>query len=447
MQARYYEDHFNGTDYTQATLHTKVISSYPGLEGAGLFSGGGPTLTFTPFSQVLADFWDNDPFFGSDDEPVAYLRMRFFDAQGNELTAHDQLVPVSSAAGFTGVSFSDNGYHSVGTGAVSAPADGYVLVYVANESAVDVFFDDLALRHERRIIQENHYYPFGLNVKALRRLGLPDHQWQYNNIELEASLSLNWNMAKYRTLDPQLGRWGQIDPMAERFYGKSPYNSNFNNPISYQDEDGDVPWLIVAVVGAVTEVGTQMVTNALTGQDVTDIDWGDVGVATLEGAVTGGASAVKRTVVRVGVAVAAEVVKAGVDVKAGEIKMVAGEQLGFSDKSLGEAGTDLATGLAAKGANARIVGKAEKGLDTAKATLKKAEGKGPGGVKRYMRGSDNYHKAVANRNSAAQSVTAAEMEVDIAKNVYSNGVSASANVTSTTVKGQNEVVNQVRGNN
>jgi hypothetical protein len=48
-------------------------------------------------------------------------------------------------------------------------------------------------------------------------------------------------MAKYRTLDPQLGRWWQIDPMVEEFYDLTPYNSNFNNPIRYDDPDGDCP--------------------------------------------------------------------------------------------------------------------------------------------------------------------------------------------------------------
>jgi hypothetical protein len=51
-----------------------------------------------------------------------------------------------------------------------------------------------------------------------------------------------------------IGRWGQVDPLAEEFYPESPYNYTFNNPVVFNDPTGmapegtndtkDPPWLL-----------------------------------------------------------------------------------------------------------------------------------------------------------------------------------------------------------
>jgi RHS repeat-associated protein len=60
-----------------------------------------------------------------------------------------------------------------------------------------------------------------------------EEKYQYNGIELNNDFGLMINEARYRTLDPQLGRWWQIDPEVEQFEAWSAYNSNLDNPISY----------------------------------------------------------------------------------------------------------------------------------------------------------------------------------------------------------------------
>src|SRR5690606_20914009 len=64
---------------------------------------------------------------------------------------------------------------------------------------------------------------------------------KYNGIEFNEDLDLGIYDAYYRNLDPQTGRWWQIDPETENMEAWSPYASNYDNPISYSDPLGDEP--------------------------------------------------------------------------------------------------------------------------------------------------------------------------------------------------------------
>lgn len=76
----------------------------------------------------------------------------------------------------------------------------------------------------------------GISSKAAGGL---ENRYKYNGIELDTSLGLNEYEAQLRDLDPQLGRWWQIDPETEDQEMWSPYTSNNDNPIRYKDPLGN----------------------------------------------------------------------------------------------------------------------------------------------------------------------------------------------------------------
>jgi RHS repeat-associated protein len=76
----------------------------------------------------------------------------------------------------------------------------------------------------------------GISSKAANRL---DNRFKYNGIEHNTNFDLNMYDAFYRNLDPQIGRFWQIDPEAEMLEEYSPYASMYNNPISNVDPLGN----------------------------------------------------------------------------------------------------------------------------------------------------------------------------------------------------------------
>jgi len=126
---------------------------------------------------------------------------------------------------------------------IIAPADGYVQVYVGNESDVDVFFDDLEVKYNPAlVVQENSYDPWGLNLAGLDRTGeLLENKYQYNGKEKQIELGLNWQDYGARMYDAQLGRWHAVDPLAGEMRRWSVYNYGFSNPIRFLDSDGMAP--------------------------------------------------------------------------------------------------------------------------------------------------------------------------------------------------------------
>lgn len=79
----------------------------------------------------------------------------------------------------------------------------------------------------------------GISSNALKGANYPENRKKYNGIEYTSDLDLDIYDAQLRNLDPQIGRWNQIDPKTENMEMWSPYVSNYDNPIRYNDFLGD----------------------------------------------------------------------------------------------------------------------------------------------------------------------------------------------------------------
>ena len=144
---------------------------------------------------------------------------------------------------------------------------GYAYVFLSNESPTlqQIGFDTyVATQHHSEVIQQDDYYPFGLTFNSYRREISVENRYLYNqgtagkkfNTERITDLDLNIDLTKYRAYDPAIARWWQVDPKVDETYGWTPYNYGFNNPILYNDPEGDIPpliWAILAVAALVLD--------------------------------------------------------------------------------------------------------------------------------------------------------------------------------------------------
>jgi RHS repeat-associated protein len=109
---------------------------------------------------------------------------------------------------------------------------------------------------EIKILEENNYYPFGLlhgtynpEKKDFEKNGdeefplidLTDkkaYKYKYNGKEWQDDVGLNEYDYGARNYDPAIGRWMNIDPLAEKSRRFSPYVYGNNNPVYFIDPDG-----------------------------------------------------------------------------------------------------------------------------------------------------------------------------------------------------------------
>ncbi|WP_312921763.1 DUF6443 domain-containing protein [Empedobacter brevis] len=91
-----------------------------------------------------------------------------------------------------------------------------------------------------KVLEENNYYPFGLKHQGYNSTNLANanYKYKYNGKELQDDFNINLYDYGARNYDPAIGRWFNIDPLAEKSRRFSPYTYALNNPVYFIDPDG-----------------------------------------------------------------------------------------------------------------------------------------------------------------------------------------------------------------
>ena len=101
------------------------------------------------------------------------------------------------------------------------------------------------------VLQENHYYAFGLEMEGAwtdGNTGASDNRLKYNGKEFNQDLGLYEYGARW--YDPTIGRFTGVDPIADQFPHVSTYNYAENEPIANIDLHG-LQKVSIHLIGAI----------------------------------------------------------------------------------------------------------------------------------------------------------------------------------------------------
>jgi RHS repeat-associated protein len=230
----------NSFNWTTA-LNNLITSIASGTAPAGTFVDGGAPGSIggippPPYLGLL----NKDSETGT--APKASLNYLIFDRDFNFVNGG--FASMTTAAR----EYGQDGAHEKLAAQFVITQPGYVYIFLSNDNValggaqIEVYFDDFSVTHVKSpVIASDDYYPFGLTFNSHQRENSVDQDFLYNGKELQRELDLGTYDYGARMYDPALGRWWQIDPLAEQMRRWSPYNYCFNNPLRFIDPDGMGP--------------------------------------------------------------------------------------------------------------------------------------------------------------------------------------------------------------
>ena len=170
--------------------------------------------------------------------PRAWLNIMVFDEQMNLVNTNDGKNSYYQQV--AGGNTANVQYMTVSQREITK--SGYVYIYVSNESTdVNVYFDNLQVTQVRSaLLQEQAYYPFGLEMKGISSQAAgASNNYKFNGgVEINESFDVDYYETSFRRYDCQVGRFTGIDALSEKNFYESPFAFAGNNPISLNDPSG-----------------------------------------------------------------------------------------------------------------------------------------------------------------------------------------------------------------
>lgn len=212
-----------------SSIGSSSVTSTAVKAGAGNIGSGFSGASFNSITDP-----DNNT---ADNLPRAYLSVLFFDERFQFVGESSQSLRVNP---------SDNGIRPLVLPTdIKVPKNGYAYIYLSNESNVRVYFDNLKVGDTRgRIIEEDHYYAYGLKIAGIssKKLdvgieGSLKNGYGYQGAFSELDEDLGWNDFALRSYDPQIGRWLQMDPYNQFASG---YVGIGCDPVNNMDPSGGI---------------------------------------------------------------------------------------------------------------------------------------------------------------------------------------------------------------
>ena len=152
--------------------------------------------------------------------------------------------------------------------AITAGSVAYNYVYNLTDHLgnvrVSYAWDDV--NSKLKTVNEDHYYPFGLQHKGYNKppsditirerelieigvgigntSGSANYKYKFQGQERQEELGLNWDSFKWRNYMPDIGRFFNVDPLTEKYNTWSPYVFSGNRVIDARELEGLEPYIV-----------------------------------------------------------------------------------------------------------------------------------------------------------------------------------------------------------
>src|SRR5690606_19088132 len=237
VYAKYFDQNSSHPDIAS------LVAAIAGQIGGGAISTG-PVVDGGSYHTSTASFQfpDEAGQLTADDEtsgaPRAYLCWLVFDGDYVLIDEKSGYKRITAAAHDTNA---NTAHERVFSPEITIEKAGYVYIYISNEeeSQVEVFFDDFKVEHIKSpVVQMDDYYPFGLTFNEYSRENSVPNKIKFQSQEHIDDLGLGWIQFKWRNHMPDIGRFFNVDPIADKYVYNSPYAFAENKVINGNELEG-----------------------------------------------------------------------------------------------------------------------------------------------------------------------------------------------------------------